>query len=190
MNRTAKLAAAVVGTACLMALALGYHYRGRIHRLYHRIRYGEAQGGAKGPGESATPVTNSFEIGGKKFVNVLGYPPYYLAVTQMDSALFVTRLSNSGSNIFHVLNLKTGQEEQIPTIADFGRNIGATDGGFRDYVERVGPGEVFVASETSVGRRTRTVYRLDLAAGIVDTRVVLYYDRDGQLTNSTEGPGF
>jgi hypothetical protein len=191
MNRTVKLAAASLGIVCLMALALGYHYRGRIHRLYHRIRYGEAQGGAKGPGESsAPPVTNSVEINGKKFVDVLGYPPYYLAVTQMDSALFVTRLNNSGSNVFHVLNLKTGQDEQIPTIADFGRNIGATDGGFRDYVERVGPGEVFVASESSVGRRTKTVYRLDLAAGIVDTRVVLYYDQVGQLTNSTEGPGF
>lgn len=189
MNRTIKLAAAAVGVVCLMALALAYHYRGRIHRLYHHIRYGEAQGGTKSPAESP-PVTNSFEIGGKKFVDVLGYPPYYLAVTQMDSALFVTRLSNSGSNVFHVLNLKTGQDEQISTIADFGRNIGATNGGFRDYVERTEPGEVFVASETDVGQRTKTVYRLDLAAGIVDTRVVLYYDQDGQLTNSTEGPGF
>lgn len=186
MNRTIKLGLVTAGIACLVAAPVAYHYRGRIHRLLRRIK----QSAATSQPPVGSPVTNCLELGGKHFADVLGYPPYYLAVTQIDSALFVTRLNHTGSNVFHLLNLKTGADEQIPTVADFGRNIGSGDGGFRDYVERSAPGEVVVASETCVGQRMKTVYRLDLQAGIVDTRVVLYYDQDGRLTNSTEGPGF
>ena len=60
----------------------------------------------------------------------------------------------------------------------------------RDYIERAAPGEVVVASETSAGLRMKSVYRLDLQAGIVDTRKILYYDQNGQITNVYEGPGF
>jgi hypothetical protein len=187
VNRTTiKLSLAAVAIVCLMAAALAYHHRRQIYTLLHRIRHGTTQSQANLP----PAIPNSLELGGKRFVDVLGYPPYYLTVTQIDSALFVTRLNNSGGNAFHILNLKTGQDEQIPTRADFGRNIGSADEQCRDYVERAGPGELFVASEVRLGQRTKTVYRLDLQAGIVDTRVVLYYDQDGRLTNSTEGPGF
>jgi hypothetical protein len=186
MNRSVRLGLVVAGLICVVGLPLGYRHRRQVHGLLHRIGHRLFARNTT----SAQPVTNTLEIGGKKYADVLGYPPYYLAVTQFDAVLFVTRLNGGGSNVFHLLSVKTGQEEQIPTIADFGRNIGATNGGFRDYVERAGPGEVVVASESDAGNRVKTVYHLDLAAGIVNTREVFYYDSYGHVTNISEGPGF
>jgi hypothetical protein len=179
------MAAVLLG---VIAAPLAYQHRRSLHGLLHRMKHSLMGGG--GVSGSSAPVASSLEIGGKKFTNVLGYPPYYLTITQYDSVLFVTRLNSGGTNLFHVLNLKTGQEEQIPSIADFGRNIGSGGNGTRDYIERAAPGEVVVASETSAGRRMKSVYRLDLQAGIVDTRKIFYYDQNGQVTNVYEGPGF
>jgi hypothetical protein len=174
----------------VVAMPVAYQHRRSLHSLLHRLKHSLMGNGGGSIGSSSGPVTNSLEIGGKKFTDVLGYPPYYLPVTQFDAVLFVTRLNNGGTNLLHVLNLKTGQEEQIQTIADFGRNIGLAGGGMCDYIERAAPGEVVVASETTVGHRVKTVYHLDLQAGIVDTRKVFLYDQNGQITNVYEGPGF
>jgi hypothetical protein len=190
VNRTVKFGLMVVVILGVVAAPLAYRHRRALHGLLHRMKHSLMGGGGGSVGSSAGPVASSLEIGGKKFTDVLGYPPYYLAVTQIDAVLFVTRLNNAGTNLFHLLNLKTGQEEQIPSTADFGRNIGSAGGGMRDYVERAAPGEVVVASETSAGRRVKSVYHLDLQAGIVDTRKVFYYDQNGQVTNVYEGPGF
>ena len=190
MNRTVKLGLMAVVLLGVVATPLAYKHRRSLHSLLHRMKHSLMGNGGGSVGSSSGPVVNSLEIGGKKFTDVLGYPPYYLAVTQIDSVLFVTRLNNGGTNLFHVLNLKTGQDEQIPSIADFGRNIGLTGDGMRDYVERAAPGEVVVASETSAGRRAKSVYHLDLQAGIMDTRKAFYYDANGQVTNVYEGPGF
>jgi hypothetical protein len=189
VNRGIRLGLVAAVVICVVAAPLAYKHRHYVHGLLHRLKH--ALIGNRGSvGSSPAPATNSLEIGGRQFTDVLGYPPYYLAVTQIDCVLFVTRRNNGGSNFFHVLNLKTGQDEQIPSIADFGRNIGSADAGFRDYVERAGPGEVVVASEISVGRRMKSAYHLDLQAGIMDTRRISYYDQNGHLTNVYEGPGF
>jgi hypothetical protein len=190
VNRTVKFGLMAVVILGVVAAPLAYRHRRSLHGLLHRIKHSVMGGGGGGVGSSSEPMAASLEIGGKKFSDVLGYPPYYLAVTQFNAVLFVTRLNNGGTNLFHVLNLKNGQDEQIPTIADFGRNIGSTGGGMRDFIERTAPGEVVVASETSAGRRVKSVYHLDLQAGIVDTRKVFYYDQNGQITNVYEGPGF
>jgi hypothetical protein len=191
VNRTVKFGLVAVVVLGVVAAPLAYRHRHSLHSLLHRIKNSLiGSGGGGSLGGSSAPVVKSLDIGGKKFTDVLGYPPYYLTVTQFDAVLFVTRLNNGGTNLFHVLNLKTGQEEQIPSIADFGRNIGSAGGGMRDYIERVAPGEVVVASESSTGWRVKSEYRLDLQAGIVDTRKVFYYDQNGQITNVYEGPGF
>ena len=129
-------------------------------------------------------------LNGQRFTDVLGYPPYYLTVTQYDAVLFVTRVNNGGSNLIHLLGKKNGQEELIPTRADFGRNIGALGGGFQDYVERAGQNELVLASETTVGERMKTEYHLNLMTAKVDTREILYYDQNGKVTNTQVLPGF
>jgi hypothetical protein len=189
MNRTVKFGLVAVVVLGVVAAPVAYQHRRALHGLLHRFKH-SLTGGGGSVASASEPVAKSLEIGGKKFTDVLGYPPYYLAVTQFNAVLFVTRLNNGGTNLLHVLSLKTGQEEQIPTIADFGRNIGLANDGMYDYIERAGPGEVVVASESSVGRRVKTVYHLDLQAGIVDTRKVFLYDQNGQITNVYEGPGF
>jgi hypothetical protein len=188
VNRNARLGLIAAAVICVVAAPVAYKHRRAVHALLHRLKHSLM--GSSGISSAPAPVPNSLQIGGRQFPDVLGYPPYYLAVTQIDSVLFVTRRNNGGSNLFHVLNLKTGQDEQIPTIADFGRNIGSADAGLCDYVERAGPGEVVLASEIRAGRRMKSVYHLDLQAGIVDTRKVSYYDQDGNVTNVYEGPGF
>jgi hypothetical protein len=190
VNRTVKLGLVAVVVLGVVAAPVACQHRRSLHSLLHRFKHSLTGGGGGSVGSSSAPVVNSLEIGGKKFTDVLGYPPYYLPVTQLNAVLFVTRLNNGGTNLLHLLSLKTGQEEQIPTIADFGRNIGLAGGGMCDYLERAAPGEVVVASETSVGRRVKTVYHLDLQAGIVDTRKIFIYDQNGQITNAYEGPGF
>ena len=188
MSRTVK-AGLIAAVICVVAAPVAYQHRRSVHSLLHRIKHALI-GSSGGGGGSAVAMPNSLEIGGKTFTDVLGYPPYYLAVTQIDSVLFVTRRNAGGSNLIHVMSLKTGQDEQIPTRVDFGRNIGVAGDGFCDYVERAQPGEVVVASETTVGRRMKSIYHLDLQAGIVDTREVWYYDANGRITNIYEGPGF
>ena len=190
MNRTLRFGLLAVVILGMVAMPVAYRHRRALHGLLHRMKHSLVDNGGGSVSSSSAHATNSLEIRGKKFADVLGYPPYYLPVTQIDAVLFVTRLNNGGTNLFHVLSLKTGQEEQIPSIADFGRNIGSGSGGVRDYVERAGPGEVVVASETSAGARVKSLYHLDLQAGIVDTRKVLLYDQNGRITNVYEGPGF
>ncbi len=190
MNRTVKFGLLVVVILGVIAMLVAYRHRRSLHGWLHRMKHSLVDSGGGSVSTSSAPAAKVLEIGGKKFADVLGYPPYYLTVTQIDAVLFVTRLNNGGTNLFHVLNVKTGRDEQIPSIADFGRNIGSGDGGARDYVERAAPGEVVVASETSAGRRVKSLYHLDLQAGIMDTRKVLLYDPNGRITNVYEGPGF
>ncbi len=190
MNRPIKFGLIAVVILGMVAAPVAYKHRRSLHGMLHRMKHSVMGDNAGSVSSSSVPVANSLEIGGKKFSDVLGYPPYYLAATQIDAVLFVTRLNAGGTNLFHVLSLKTGREEQIPTIADFGRNIGSSGGGMSDYLVRSAPGEVVVASEAGAGSRVKTVYHLDLQAGIVDTREVFYYDQNGQITNTHEGPGF
>ena len=79
---------------------------------------------------------------------------------------------------------------QIPTIADFGRNIGLSGAGFRDYVALAEPGMVVAASETSVGIMSRTVYYLNLQTATMEARDIFRYDRNGHMTNRARLPGF
>lgn len=188
MNRTVKFGLVAMAVLCVVAALVAYKHRRQVHSLLHRMKqalvgHSVMSGGAPAP-------VGSLEMAGRKYTDVLGFPPYYLPVPQINSVLFVTRLNSGGTNLFHVVNLKTGQDEEIPTIADFGRNIGAAGNDFRDYIERAQPGEVVVATETMVGRRTKSVYHLDLPAGLVNTREVFYYDQNGHTTNVYEGPGF
>jgi hypothetical protein len=52
------------------------------------------------------------------------------------------------------------------------------------------PDEVVVASEERVGQPMKTVLHLNLRSALVDTREVYYYDNNGRITNTFEGPGF
>jgi hypothetical protein len=185
VNRTAKAALVVALVLCAGSALVAYRHRHNIIRWVRQMQHALA---TRNNPPAAAPGT--LEIGGQKFKDVLGYPPYYLAVTQFDAALFVTRVNNGGTNLFHIMNLKTGEEEQIKTRADFGRNIGAMDDAFRDYVVSAGPEEVVVASETWAGSRMKTVLHLNLRTAMVDTREVYYYDKNGRLTNTFQGPGF
>ncbi len=184
MNRTVKTGLLAAAVLCAAVALIAYRHRHGIVKWVRRMEHSQA---AKNP-PAAAPDT--LKIGGKEFKDVLGYPPYYLAITQFDAVLFVTRVNNGGSNLFHILNLKTGQEEQIKTRTDFGRNIGAMGGEFRDYVVSASPDEVVVASEEHAGRTSKTVLHLNLRTALVDTRVVYYYDQNGRITNTFEGPGF
>lgn len=184
MNRAARPGLLMAAVLCAGLTLAAYRHRHGVVRWFRRMEHSPAA--EKLP---AAPA-GTLEMGGKKFQDVLGYPPYYLAITQFDAVLFVTRLNNGGTNLFHILNLKTGQEEQIKTRADFGRNIGAAGDAVRDYIMSARPDEVVVASETRAGRQSRTVLRLNLRTAQVDTRVVYDYDKNGRLTNTYEGPGF
>ena len=170
---------------CLVALPVAYRYRHFVHQVIHRVVHL-----GRHPNLSFGPVFHSVEFNGQRFKDVLGYPPYYLDVPQADSVVFVTRLTSSGSNVIHVFNRKSGQDLQIPTIADFGRSIGLTNGAFQEYVERVEPGRISVASESGAGVVMKTVYHLNLQAATLESRDLYYYDAHGNMTNSRHAPGF
>ena len=176
------IAGALVGLALL---PVAYRHRHRAGQLIRKVLH------ARNPSpRSGGPITNSVVFNGKVFRNVLGYPPYYIDVPQLDSVLFVTRSTAAGSNLIHILNLKTDQEVQIPTIADFGRSIGSTNGGFLEYLERAEPGKISVASEIGVGVLMKRVYNLNLRTATMESRDTYYYDRRGNMTNSLHAPGF
>lgn len=192
MNRRAKggLALGILVLLGVAVLPMAYRHRHGLHTWLHRIRHGLSGGGSSSAGAGAAELDHTLRINGRTFTDVLGYPPYYLTITQYDVVLFVTRVNDGGSNLIHVLNRKTGQEEQIATRVDFGRNIGAEGGAFRDYVERVESNGVALASMSSAGKPVKTVYQLNLRTAMVDTREVFYYDEDGRITNTEVGPGF
>jgi hypothetical protein len=184
VNRTAKIGLLTAAVLCAILLHIGYQHRRGVVRWVRRMEHSMA--GNRTP--AAAPST--LKIGGREFKDVLGYPPYYLTITQYDAVLFVTRVNDGGSNLFHILNLKTGREEQIKTRSDFGLNIGATGDAFRNYIVSAKPDEVVVASEERVGQPMKTVLHLNLRSALVDTREVYYYDNNGRITNTFEGPGF
>jgi hypothetical protein len=168
-------------------LGLGYtcrHFGGRIlGKVKHLFK-------SRTVVQAAPVPAGVLEFGGKKFADVLGYPPYYLEVKPLHSVFFVTPLTAGGSNLFHVLNTNTGVDVQIPTIADFGRDIGFSGDGFRDYIVQAEPGMVVAASETSVGVMTKTVYYLNLQTATMQAREIFRYDRNGYMTNRARLPGF
>lgn len=127
MNATTKTGLAAVAVICLVSAPVAYRHRHGIHKLLHRLE--QSLAGNSHPTAGAVP-DGILNLNGQRFTDVLGYPPYYLTVTQYDAVLFVTRVNNGGSNLIHLLGKKNGQEELIPTRADFGRNIGALGGGF------------------------------------------------------------
>jgi hypothetical protein len=182
-----KVGLAAVVVICLISGPIAYRHRHGIHKLLHRLKQ-SVEG--NNPPTAASAPDGILNLNGKRFTDVLGYPPYYLTVTQYDAVLFVTRVNNGGSNLIHLMSKKGGQEEQIPTHADFGRNIGAPGGGFQDYVERAGSNELVLASETTVGQRMKTEYHLNLQTAKVDTREIFYYDPYGNITNTRVMPGF
>jgi hypothetical protein len=184
VNRAAKTGLLMAAVLCAGLALVTYRHRRGMLRWVRRMEHSLAS-------ENSPPVApGTLEMGGRKFKDVLGYPPYYLAMTQFDAVLFVTRVNNGGTNLFHILNLKTGQEEQIKTIADFGRNIGALGDAFRDYIVSAAPDEIVVASESRAGSPMKTVLHLNLRSRLVDTRQVYCYDQNGRITNTYEGPGF
>ena len=100
MNRTAKRVLLVLAALCLAALFIAFRHRHQVHGWLHQIKLSLLGKG----GSTPTYAAPSLDIGGKTFVDVFGYPPYYLAVTQFDAVLFVTRVNDGGSNLFHLLN--------------------------------------------------------------------------------------
>ena len=170
---------------CLVALPVVYRYRYTVKKIVRKLAHLPHS-----TGNSSESTIHSVEFSGKKFPEVLGYPPYYLEVPQLGSVVFVTRLGSGGSNIIHILNRKSGQDVQIPTIADFGRSIGLTNGAFQEYIERVEPGKISVASESGAGTVMKTVFHLNLQTAAMDSRDIYYYDSRGNMTNSRHAPGF
>jgi len=169
----------------LALLPVAYRYRHQLRRVAHNIVRGGDSSIHSGP-----PITNSVEFNGRQFRDVLGVPPYYLDVPQLHSVLFVTRVNDGGTNAIHILDRQTGRDVEIPTIADFGRSIGLTNGPFLEYVETVEPGKISVASESGIGPPTKTVFHLNLQTAKMDSRDIFHFDRNGTITNTQHAPGF
>ena len=167
-------------------LAAAVHWRHAAGKLIGKWRHGQTATAPK----SGPYVPQTLQLRGWQFNDVLGYPPYYLDAPQIDSVVFVTRLSASGTNTIHIFNLKNGRDIQVNTLADFGRNIGMTNGGFLDYVESATTDRVDLSSEMNAGVVRKITFHLDLPATKLTGRDEFFYDHFGKLTNTQHLPGF
>ncbi len=185
MKAAVKIGAIVLAGLGLLTLPLAWRHRHQLRQIAHRIVHGGGSSVHSGP-----PVINHVIFNGRVFSDVLGYPPFYLDVPQLNSVLFITRVNDGGSNEIHIFNPQSGQDIVIPTIADFGRSIGLTNGAFLEYVDRVDQGTISVASEYGAGRPMKIVYHLNLRTAKMDDRDIYYFDRHGNITDLIHAPGF
>ena len=141
-------------------------------------------------GEIVTPVnfisphadvTHYLTVFGRTYRGVQGMKPFYLAIPDLNSILFVT---GDGDQVFHLVNLGTKRERHITAEkSGFGGHIGSARAAgepYTDFVVSATTNRVVVASEYPDAKKS--LY-LDFGAGKIQQ--VVYEKYMDQVTNRT-----